>query len=158
MNYSNFTTREFFTGLILQELVNGFNFNAGIEDKLEDRIDGLITEAIEIADRTCAKLDSQVPAWASRKKPEWSRKKPEWADSARLRGQVQWILYDIPPADRICLVCNAKGYTSIGYRNHENQWFQIETVTGETTKIPTPFSWLPVFIPNPKPKDHDTTD
>ena len=153
MNYSNLATREFLTGLILQELVNGFNFNAGIEDKLEDRIDGLITEAIEIADRTCAKLDSQVPASASSWEP-----KPEWADSARLRGQVQWIPPDIPPADRICLVCNAKGYTSIGYRNHENQWFQIETVTGETTKIPTPFSWLPVFIPNPKPKDHDTTD
>lgn len=150
MNYPNTEpnqrTREWLTGQILPELINGFNFNVGIEDKLEDKIDELIKEAISIADKTCALLNDQ----------KFPPSTPlQWLNPSQCQGQHQWISLDLslPVPNHVCLLSDEKGNIFTGYY-HPPGWYRIDHVSGERTKT-VPTHWLPIFF---FPKPNDDTD
>ncbi|MFP5272611.1 hypothetical protein [Coleofasciculus sp.] len=139
-------TREWLAGLMLQELVNAFNFNAGIEEKLEEKIDSLITDAIQIADKACAALATKPPIYF--KFP--STQKLQWAKPSHLKGSQEWIAVEEnhPVPYCIVLALDFDGEVHPSY-------FESKTITWRSMRfpleehlpvIPNVTHWLPIFF------------
>lgn len=148
----NLTTREWLTGLMLQQLISDFNFNVTIEDKLEDNIDDLIDQSIKIADKTCAALTRQFPIWNLP-----SARQLQWASPSDLL-QSEWFEIDqhgCRPVPRcVCLLQESNKSVSVGYFDSQlSRWHRIHTIGRQPDAISPPSSWLPVFF-FPSPTDN----
>lgn len=139
-------TREWLTGLMLQELVNAFNFNAGIEEKLEEKIGSLITDAIQIADKACTALATKPPIYS--KFP--SSQKLQWATPSHLKGSQEWIAveesYPVPYCIVLALDFDGEVHPS---------YFESKTMSWRSMKVPLEehlpvirnvTHWLPIFF------------